>query len=136
MGRPCSWPRAPTNPLLKVLDLRALADAAHDAGALVAVDNTFATPFLQRPLEQGADVVVYSATKYLGGHSDLVMGSVATSQDALAERLRYLQNSIGAIPGPFDSWLLLRGLKTLAVRMRAHCAGPNGWSSGSRHKTP
>lgn len=111
----------PTNPLLKILDLRALADAAHEAGALVAVDNTFATPYLQRPLEQGADVVVYSATKYLGGHSDLVMGTVATSDDGLAERLRYLQNSIGAIPGPFDSWLLLRGLKTLAVRMRAHC---------------
>ncbi|MDP9069410.1 MAG: cystathionine gamma-synthase [Actinomycetota bacterium] len=113
----------PTNPLLKVLDLRALADAAHEAGAVVAVDNTFATPYIQRPLEHGADVVIYSATKYLGGHSDLVMGSLATSDDALAERLRYLQNSIGAIPGPFDSWLLLRGLKTLAVRMGAHCLG-------------
>lgn len=113
----------PTNPLLKVLDLQALADLAHDAGALMAVDNTFATPYLQRPLEHGADVVVYSATKYLGGHSDLVMGSVATSDDALAERLRFLQNAIGAIPGPFDAWLLLRGLKTLAVRMRAHCDG-------------
>jgi cystathionine gamma-synthase len=114
---------SPTNPMLKVLDLQALADMAKEAGALVAVDNTFATPFIQRPLELGADVVVYSATKYLGGHSDLVMGSLATSDEGLAERLRYLQNSIGAIPGPFDSWLLLRGLKTLAVRMRAHCAG-------------
>ena len=113
----------PTNPLLKVLDLRALADAAHAAGALVAVDNTFATPFIQRPLEHGADVVVYSATKYLGGHSDLVMGSLATSDDAVADKLRFLQNSIGAVPGPFDSWLLLRGLKTLAIRMRAHCKG-------------
>jgi cystathionine gamma-synthase len=113
----------PTNPLLKVLDLRSLSELAKEAGALVAVDNTFATPFIQRPLELGADVVAYSATKYLGGHSDLVMGSLATSDDALAEKLRYLQNSIGAIPGPFDSWLLLRGLKTLAVRMRAHCAG-------------
>ena len=113
----------PTNPLLKVLDLRALADAAHAAGALVAVDNTFATPFIQRPLEHGADVVVYSATKYLGGHSDLVMGSLATSDDAVADKLRFLQNSIGAVPGPFDSWLLLRGLKTLALRMRAHCKG-------------
>ncbi len=113
----------PTNPLLKVLDLRALSDAAHEVGAVVAVDNTFATPYIQRPLEHGADVVVYSATKYLGGHSDLVVGSLATSDDALAERLRYLQNSVGAIPGPFDAWLLLRGLKTLAVRMRAHCAG-------------
>lgn len=113
----------PTNPLLKVLDLRSLSEMAKEAGALVAVDNTFATPYIQRPLELGADVVVYSATKYLGGHSDLVMGSLATSDDALAERLRYLQNAIGAIPGPFDSWLLLRGLKTLAIRMRAHCAG-------------
>jgi cystathionine gamma-synthase len=113
----------PTNPLLKVLDLRSLSELAKEAGALVAVDNTFATPFIQRPLELGADVAVYSATKYLGGHSDLVMGSLATSDDALAEKLRYLQNSIGAIPGPFDSWLLLRGLKTLAIRMRAHCTG-------------
>lgn len=113
----------PTNPLLKVLDLQALADLAHEAGAIVAVDNTFATPYIQLPLEHGADVVVYSATKYLGGHSDLVMGSLATADDELAERLRFLQNAIGAIPGPFDSWLLLRGLKTLAVRMRAHCAG-------------
>lgn len=113
----------PTNPMLKVLDLRALSALAKEAGAVVAVDNTFATPFIQRPLELGADVVVYSATKYLGGHSDLVMGSLATSDEALAERLRYLQNSIGAIPGPFDAWLLLRGLKTLAIRMRAHCSG-------------
>ena len=113
----------PTNPLLKILDLAALARIAHDAGAILAVDNTFATPYLQRPLDQGADVAVYSATKYLGGHSDLVVGSIATSDEELAERLRYLQNAIGAIPGPFDSWLLLRGLKTLAVRMRAHSAG-------------
>lgn len=114
---------SPTNPLLKVLDLQALSELAKQAGALVAVDNTFATPFIQRPLELGADVVLYSATKYLGGHSDLVMGSAATSDDSLAEKLRYLQNSIGAIPGPFDSWLLLRGLKTLGIRMRAHCLG-------------
>ena len=129
----------PTNPLLKVLDLRALSEMAKEAGALVAVDNTFATPYIQRPLELGADVVVYSATKYLGGHSDLVMGSLATSDDALAEKLRYLQNSIGAIPGPFDSWLLLRGLKTLAIRMRAHCLGAErivGWlqTQDSVHK--
>jgi len=114
---------SPGNPMLKVLDLEALARVAHDAGALLAVDNTFATMFLQRPLQHGADVVLYSATKYLGGHSDLVMGSVATNDIDLAERLRFLQNAVGAIPGPFDSWLLLRGLKTLAVRMRAHCAG-------------
>lgn len=113
----------PTNPLLKVLDIAMLAELGHSAGALVAVDNTFATPYLQRPLELGADVAVYSATKYLGGHSDLVAGALVVDDSELAERLRFLQNSVGAIPGPFDSWLLLRGLKTLAVRMRAHCAG-------------
>ena len=113
----------PTNPTLKILDLELLGDLAHDVGALLAVDNTFATPFLQRPLEHGADVVVYSATKYLGGHSDLVLGSVATNDGELADRLRFLQNAVGAVPGPFDSWLLLRGLKTLAIRMRAHCEG-------------
>jgi len=113
----------PTNPMLKVLDLAMLAERAHAAGALFVVDNTFASPYLQRPLEFGADAVVYSATKYLGGHSDLVMGAVTTSNAELAARLRFLQNSVGAIPGPFDSWLLLRGLKTLALRMKAHSAG-------------
>ena len=113
----------PTNPLLKVVDIRMLADAAHSAGALLCVDNTFATPYLQRPLEFGADVVLYSATKYLGGHSDLVMGALVTQSDDLAQQLRFLQNSVGAVPGPFDAWLLLRGLKTLALRMRAHSEG-------------
>jgi cystathionine beta-lyase/cystathionine gamma-synthase len=114
---------SPTNPLLRVLDLGMIAARAHEAGALFVVDNTFATPYLQRPLELDADAVVYSATKYLGGHSDLVMGAVTTSDEALAGRLKFLQNAVGAVPGPFDSWLLLRGLKTLALRMRAHCAG-------------
>jgi cystathionine gamma-synthase len=114
---------SPTNPALKILDLKALAAASHDAGALFAVDNTFATPYIQRPLGLGADVSIYSATKYLGGHSDLVAGSLATNDDELAERLRFLQNAVGAVPGPFDSWLLLRGLKTLGIRMRAHSAG-------------
>jgi cystathionine gamma-synthase len=113
----------PTNPLLKILDLTSLAELSHAAGALFAVDNTFATPFIQKPLDHGADVCVYSATKYLGGHSDLVMGTLASNDPELTERLRYLQNAVGAIPGPFDCWLLLRGLKTLAIRMRAHCAG-------------
>lgn len=113
----------PGNPMLKVLDLEGLAAIAHEAGGILAVDNTFATMYLQRPLDFGADVVIYSATKYLGGHSDLVAGSLATNDDALAERLRFLQNGIGAIPGPFDSWLLLRGLKTLGIRMRAHSEG-------------
>ncbi len=113
----------PTNPTLKVLDLAELARLGHEAGALVAVDNTFATPYIQLPLALGADVALYSGTKYLGGHSDVIAGSLATSDDALAERLRFLQNAVGAIPSPFDSWLLLRGLKTLALRMRAHSAG-------------
>jgi cystathionine gamma-synthase len=122
-GAALVFAETPTNPLLKILDLSALATAAHGAGALLAVDNTFATPFIQRPLELGADVVVYSGTKYLGGHSDLVVGSLATADEDLAARLRWLQNSVGAIPGPFDSWLLLRGLKTLALRMKAHSLG-------------
>ena len=114
---------SPTNPMLKVVDLTMLAELSHEAGAIFAVDNTFATPYLQKPLELGADIVVYSATKYLGGHSDLVMGALVTSNSELATRLRFLQNSIGAVPSPFDSWLLLRGLKTLALRMRAHSLG-------------
>ncbi len=121
---------SPTNPLLKILDISMLSEVAHEAGALVVVDNTFATPYLQLPLKLGADAVVYSATKYLGGHSDLLMGTVATDDAALAERLRFLQNAAGAVPGPFDSWLLLRGLKTLGLRMRAHsenAAKVAGW---------
>ena len=114
---------SPTNPMLKIVDLAMLADAAHAAGAIFAVDNTFATPYLQRPLDFGADVVIYSATKYLGGHSDLVMGALTLNDEELTGRLRYLQNAVGAIPGPFDAWLMLRGLKTLALRMRAHSAG-------------
>ncbi|MGH2786490.1 MAG: trans-sulfuration enzyme family protein [Actinomycetota bacterium] len=114
---------SPTNPALKVLDLVALAAASREAGALFAVDNTFATPYIQRPLALGAHVSIYSATKYLGGHSDLVAGALATDDDDLADRLRFLQNSVGAVPGPFDSWLLMRGLKTLGIRMRAHSAG-------------
>jgi cystathionine gamma-synthase len=112
----------PTNPLLKILDIAMLADVGHSAGALVVVDNTFATPYLQQPLKLGADAAVYSATKYLGGHSDLLMGTIATDSDELNDRLRFLANAAGAVPGPFDSWLLLRGLKTLALRMRAHSA--------------
>jgi cystathionine beta-lyase/cystathionine gamma-synthase len=115
------WLESPTNPLLNVIDIRAAADAAHAAGAVVVVDNTFATPYLQRPLELGADVVVHSTTKYLGGHSDLVGGFAATNDPTIAERLSFLQKSLGAVPGPFDSWLVLRGIKTLAVRMRQHC---------------
>src|SRR5829696_4212912 len=114
------WLETPTNPLLNVVDISAAAEAAHAAGAMVVVDNTFATPYLQRPLELGADIVLHSTTKYLGGHSDVVGGFVATNDPTVAERLYFLQKSLGAVPGPFDSWLVLRGLKTLAVRMRQH----------------
>jgi len=114
------WLETPTNPLLNVVDIRAAAEAAHAAGAMVVVDNTFATPYLQRPLELGADIVMHSTTKYLGGHSDVVGGFVATNDPTVAERLYFLQKSLGAVPGPFDCWLVLRGLKTLAIRMRQH----------------
>jgi cystathionine gamma-synthase len=115
------WLETPTNPLLNIVDLRAAVDAAHAAGALVVVDNTFASPYLQQPLSFGADVVLHSTTKYLGGHSDLIGGFLATNDPTIAERLYFLQKSLGAVPGPFDCWLVLRGIKTLAVRMRKHC---------------
>ena len=115
------WIETPSNPMLNVVDIAAAAEAVHAAGALLVVDNTFATPYLQRPLELGADVVVHSTTKYLGGHSDVVGGFAATNDPTVAERLRFLQKSLGAVPGPFDSWLVLRGIKTLALRMRQHC---------------
>jgi cystathionine gamma-synthase len=115
------WVESPSNPLLNVVDIRAAATAAHDVGAILVVDNTFATPYLQQPLELGADVVVHSTTKYLGGHSDTIGGFIATNDPTIAERLYFLQKSLGAVPGPFDSWLVLRGIKTLAVRMRQHC---------------
>jgi cystathionine gamma-synthase len=115
------WIETPSNPLLNIVDIRRAAETAHAAGALVAVDNTFASPYLQQPLDLGADVVLHSTTKYLGGHSDVIGGAVVTSDPALAEKLRFLQKSLGAVPGPFDAWLVLRGLKTLALRMRQHC---------------
>lgn len=110
----------PSNPLLKVLDIKVLSELAKSHGALTLVDNTFATPYLQRPLELGADVVLHSATKYLGGHSDVVAGLVTTNSAELAEQIGFLQNSIGAVLGPQDSWLVQRGIKTLALRMDAH----------------
>jgi cystathionine gamma-synthase len=115
------WVESPTNPLLNVVDIAAVARAAEDVGALLVVDNTFATPYLQTPLDLGADIVLHSTTKYLGGHSDVVGGFAGTNDPTIAERLRFLQKSLGAVPGPFDSWLVLRGLKTLAVRMERHC---------------
>ena len=115
------WIETPTNPLLKLVDLDAIAGLAKKSGALVVVDNTFATPYLQRPLEMGADIVMHSATKFINGHSDMVGGIVAVRDDGLAEQLAYLQNSIGSVAGPFDSFLALRGVKTLDVRMERHC---------------
>ncbi len=114
------WLETPTNPLLNIVDIAAATKAAHEVGAMVVVDNTFATPYLQRPLDLGADVVVHSLTKYLGGHSDLVGGFVATNDPTVAERLYFLQKSLGAVPGPMDCWLVLRGIKTLAIRMQKH----------------
>ncbi len=116
------WLETPTNPLLTVIDIERVAAVAHELGGIVVVDNTFATPYLQQPLALGADAVVHSATKYLGGHSDVVGGFVATSDDRIAEHLGFVQNAVGAVPGPFDCYLVLRGLKTLAVRMDRHCA--------------
>jgi cystathionine gamma-lyase len=115
------WLESPTNPLLRIVDLDAVSELVHGAGALVAVDSTFASPVLQRPLELGADLVVHSSTKYLGGHSDVLGGAVLTSDDSLAERLRFHQNAVGAVPSPFDCWLLLRGLKTLQLRVHRQC---------------
>jgi cystathionine beta-lyase/cystathionine gamma-synthase len=114
------WVETPTNPLLKVIDIRKLAAIASRNNVLLAVDNTFASPYFQRPLEVGADIVVHSTTKYLGGHSDIVGGAVVTSNKHVYEVLKYYQNAAGGIPGPWDSWLVLRGIKTLAVRMREH----------------
>lgn len=116
------WLETPSNPLLSIVDIAAVADLCHRRGARCVVDNTFATPYLQQPLALGADVVVHSTTKYLGGHSDVLGGFVAVDDPELAERIRFLQNAAGAVPGPFDCYLVLRGVKTLAVRMDRHCA--------------
>ena len=115
------WAESPTNPLLSLVDIRAVADIAHARGVKVVVDNTFATPYLQRPLHLGADVVVHSTTKYINGHSDVVGGAILTSDEDLYTQFKFYQNAAGGVPSPFDSWLVLRGIKTLAVRMRQHC---------------
>ncbi|MEA5358576.1 cystathionine gamma-synthase [Amycolatopsis sp., V23-08] len=114
------WCESPTNPMLGIADIAALAGVAHDAGARLVVDNTFATPYLQNPLSLGADIVLHSTTKYLGGHSDVVGGAIVTNEDELREQFFYLRNAAGAVPGPFDAWLTLRGIKTLALRMERH----------------
>ena len=114
------WLESPTNPLLKLVDIAAVSRLAHQRKALVVVDNTFMSPFLQRPLSLGADIVVHSATKFLGGHSDVIAGALVVDREDLREQLAFIQNAVGAVPGPLDAWLVLRGLKTLAVRMREH----------------
>ena len=116
------WIESPTNPLLQIVDIAMAAEVAHKYHALLVVDNTFASPYLQEPLKHGADIVVHSTTKYLGGHSDLVGGAVVMSDSSLYEKVRFAQNAAGAVPGPFDCWLVLRGIKTLAVRMDRHCS--------------
>ncbi|MDP8955667.1 MAG: cystathionine gamma-synthase [Actinomycetota bacterium] len=115
------WVETPTNPLLKIVDIAAVAEIAHEAGAWCVVDNTFATPYLQQPITLGADAVIHSATKYLGGHSDVVGGVAVTTTPDMQDRMAFLQNAAGAVPGPLDCFLVLRGVKTLAVRMEAHC---------------
>jgi cystathionine gamma-synthase len=115
------WCETPTNPLLNIADIAALAEVAHEGGARLVVDNTFASPYLQTPLSLGADLALHSTTKYLGGHSDVVGGAVVTDDGALDEQVGFLQNGAGAVPGPFDAWLTLRGVKTLSVRMERHC---------------
>ena len=115
------WVETPSNPMMNLVDIQGAADAAHAVGAILVVDNTFATPYLQNPLDLGADVVLHSTTKYLGGHSDVIGGFCGTNDPTIAERLFFLQKSLGAVPGPFDSWLVLRGIRTLAVRMQRHC---------------
>jgi cystathionine gamma-synthase len=117
----CVWAETPTNPLLNIADIRGLAQAAHEAGAMLVVDNTFASPYLQQPLTLGADAVVHSTTKYLGGHSDVIGGAAVFADAELAERVAFTQNATGSVAGPFDAWLTLRGIKTLAARMDRHC---------------
>jgi len=116
------WVETPSNPLLGICDIAAIAQVAHDAGALLVVDNTFATPYLQQPIALGADVVVHSTTKYIGGHSDVVGGALIAADDDLGAQLAFHQNAMGAVAGPFDAWLTLRGIKTLGVRMDRHCS--------------
>jgi cystathionine beta-lyase len=115
------WVETPTNPMMNIIDVEATAKIAKEAGVLLAVDNTFATPYLQNPLDQGADIVMHSATKYLGGHSDVVMGALVCNDEAIAKEMYRIQNSSGAVTGPMDSFLVLRGIKTLHVRMQRHC---------------
>ena len=129
------WVETPSNPMLRILDLESIARTAHAHGALAVADNTFASPWLQRPLEHGFDIVVHSATKYLNGHSDVIGGVMVLREAELGERMAFLQNAVGAVPGPFDSFLILRGLKTLHLRLERHCTNANqlaGWLENHR----
>jgi len=129
------WLESPTNPLLRIVDIDAVSEIAHSRGAMVCVDNTFATPYLQQPLHLGADVVVHSSTKYLGGHSDVVGGAIMLNDDELERQLRFHQNAVGAVPSPFDCWLLLRGVKTLALRVERQSANAMDLATAlARHK--
>jgi cystathionine gamma-synthase len=130
------WAETPTNPLLSIADIPALAQAAHESGAALVVDNTFASPYLQQPLALGADAVVHSTTKYLGGHSDVVGGAVVFADGDLAERVAFTQNATGGVAGPFDSWLTLRGIRTLGVRMERHCRNAMRVCRGIRGTRP
>ncbi|HEV3447573.1 MAG TPA: cystathionine gamma-synthase [Gemmataceae bacterium] len=126
------WIETPTNPLLQIVDIAAVAELTHKAGAVLAVDNTFASPYLQQPLRLGADLVIHSTTKYLGGHSDVIGGAVIGSRELL-QPIAFYQNAAGGVPGPFDAWLTLRGVKTLAVRMERHCSNASqlaAWLAG------
>ena len=116
------WLETPTNPMLKIIDISSAAKLAHTRNAVVAVDNTFMSPYLQQPLKLGADLVVHSTTKYLGGHSDLIGGAAVTSDQVVADKIRFAQNAVGAVPGPIDCWLVTRGIRTLAVRLERHCS--------------
>ncbi|HHZ81345.1 MAG TPA: aminotransferase class V-fold PLP-dependent enzyme [Flavobacteriales bacterium] len=119
------WIETPTNPMLNVVDIKGCADLAHAHNALLCVDNTFCSPYLQKPMEMGADIILHSATKYLGGHSDVILGAIVVSDDQLAEDLQFQQNCCGGVPGPWDCFLVLRGIKTLHVRMERHCENGN-----------
>lgn len=128
------WVETPTNPLLRIFDIEAMSRLARKHGALCVVDNTFATPLLQRPLEQGADLVIHSMSKYLNGHSDVVAGAVVAAEEGVGEQLRFIQRAGGAVPSPFDCFLVARGMKTLPLRMRRHCENAQGLAEWLRHQ--
>ena len=126
------WIETPTNPLMRIIDIKTIAEKAKKKNIMVVVDNTFASPFLQNPLDLGADIVMHSVTKYISGHSDVVMGATCTNNDKIQEDLAFIANSCGAVPGPMDSFLVLRGVKTLHIRMERHCSNGKAWEDSCR----